>query len=64
MLTNHVVLGDILASALKDQETLTTIGGRDLVVRVAPGSGSVFIDSAKVTTADLSANNGVRPLSN
>jgi uncharacterized surface protein with fasciclin (FAS1) repeats len=63
VLTNHVVAGDLLVSALKDQGTLTTVEGKDLLVRVDPGSGSVYIDSAKVTTADPSASNGVRPLS-
>jgi uncharacterized surface protein with fasciclin (FAS1) repeats len=64
VLTNHVVAGDLLVSALKDQGTLTTVEGKDLLVRVDPGSGSVYINSAKVTTADLSASNGVRPPSN
>ena len=64
VLTNHVIFGDILVSALKDQEALTTIEGKRLLVRVDPGSGSVYINSAKVTTADLSASNGVRPPSN
>ena len=59
VLTYHVVAGDILASALKDQEQLTTIEGKDLHVRVDPSSGSVYINGAKVTTADLSAANGV-----
>jgi uncharacterized surface protein with fasciclin (FAS1) repeats len=59
VLTYHVVAGDILASALKDQEQLTTIEGKDLLVRVDQSSGSVYINGAKVTTADLSASNGV-----
>ena len=59
MLTNHVVEQDILASALKDGQTLTTIEGNDLNVRVEPSSGNVYINSAKVTTADLSASNGI-----
>jgi uncharacterized surface protein with fasciclin (FAS1) repeats len=58
VLTNHVIFGDILVSALQDQETLTTIEGKDLLVRVDSGSGSVYISGAKVTTADLSASNG------
>jgi uncharacterized surface protein with fasciclin (FAS1) repeats len=62
VLTNHVIFGDILVSALQDQETLTTIEGKDLLVRVDSGSGSVYISGAKVTTADLSASNGVRPI--
>lgn len=62
VLTNHVIFGDILVSALQDQETLTTIEGKRLLVRVDPGSGSVYISGAKVTTADLSASNGVRQL--
>jgi uncharacterized surface protein with fasciclin (FAS1) repeats len=40
VLTNHVIFGDILVSALQDQETLTTIEGKRLLVRVDPGSGS------------------------
>merc|ERR1740117_2097349 len=31
----------------------------DLHVRVDPSSGNVYINSAKVTTADLSASNGI-----
>jgi len=60
VLTYHVVLGDILASALKDRETLTTVEGKDLRVRVEPGvNGGYYINGAQVTTADLSANNGL-----
>lgn len=63
VLTNHVVAGDILVRDLKDKEQLTTIEGKDLLVRVGnpsnASSGSVYINSAMVTTRDLSANNGL-----
>ena len=59
VLTYHVVPGDFLASALKDQEQLTTVEGKDLLVRVDPGSGSVYINRARVTSADIAASNGI-----
>ena len=58
ILTYHVVAGDIHAKDLKDQETVTTLEGKDLIVRV-DGDGTVFINSAKVITADVNASNGV-----
>jgi len=63
VLKNHVVAGDFLIRDLTDKEQLTTIEGKDLLVRVdnrsSASSGSVYIDSARITTRDLSANNGL-----
>ena len=45
------------AKDLKDGDTLKTVEGKTLKVRIA--AGTVFINSAKVTTADVGASNGV-----
>ena len=57
LVTYHVVAGDIFAKDLKDQETVKTLEGKELIVRV--DGGDVFINSAKVTTANVNASNGV-----
>ena len=57
VLTYHVVSGAVFAKDLKDGERIKTVEGKSLVVRL---SGSdVFINSAKVTTPDVNASNGV-----
>jgi len=57
LLTNHVVAGEVRASALQDGQTLTTLGGKSL--RVSIRNGQVRIDGALVQTADVLASNGV-----
>jgi transforming growth factor-beta-induced protein len=57
LLTNHVVAGELRASALQDGQTLTTLGGKSLSVRVQ--NGQVRIDGVLVQTADVLASNGV-----
>ena len=57
VLTYHVVAGAVRAEALKDGEKIKTLQGEELTVRIA--GGDVFINSAKVTTADVTASNGV-----
>jgi uncharacterized surface protein with fasciclin (FAS1) repeats len=57
VLTYHVVAGAIHAKDLKDRETVKTLEGKDLTVRV--DGGEVFINSARVVTADVDASNGV-----
>ena len=57
VLTYHVVAGAIHAKDLKDRVTVKTLEGQDLTVRV--DGGEVFINSARVVTADVDASNGV-----
>ena len=57
VLTYHVVAGAVRAKDLKDGEKLKTVEGKELTVRIS--GSTVFINSAKVTTADVTASNGV-----
>merc|ERR1711865_666096 len=56
VLKYHVVSGALRASALKDGQRLVTLEGSDLVKLKGK---DVFINSVKVTTADVIASNGV-----
>lgn len=57
ILTYHVVSGKMKAADLKDGQELTTVEGSKLKVVVK--DGKVMVGNAKVTTADISASNGV-----
>ena len=57
ILTYHVVSGKMKAADLKDGQELTTVEGSKLQVMVK--DGKVMVGNAKVTTADISASNGV-----
>jgi uncharacterized surface protein with fasciclin (FAS1) repeats len=57
VLTHHVVSGKHMAAELKDGAELTTVQGEKLKVSVK--DGKVMIGAANVTTADISASNGV-----
>ena len=57
VLKYHVVSGALRASALKDGQRLVTLEGSDLYVKLK--GKDVFINSVKVTTADVIASNGV-----
>lgn len=57
VLTFHVVPGRITASQLQDGQSLTTVEGTTLPVRVANGVATV--GGARVTRADIAASNGV-----
>ena len=57
ILLHHVVLGSNLSSDLSDGITIETLNGTSLNVSI--GNGTVTIDNAVVTTADLIADNGV-----
>lgn len=57
VLTFHVVPGRITASQLQDGQSLTTVEGTTLPVRVANGVATV--GGARVTQADIAASNGV-----
>lgn len=57
VLTYHVVPGALRAADLKDGQKLTTVQGKELTVSMK--DGSVMIDGATVTTADVISSNGV-----
>lgn len=57
VLTYHVISGKHIAADLKDGAELTTVQGEKLKVSVK--DGKVMIGQANVTTADISASNGV-----
>lgn len=58
VLLYHVVAGKVMASDLMDGETLTTLQGDELTVKIKD-NGDVLINGAKVVTADIPAKNGV-----
>lgn len=58
ILTYHVVPQEAMAADLEDGQTLTTVQGDELEVGVAD-DGTVTINDATVTTADVDASNGV-----
>jgi len=57
ILTYHVVSGATMAADLKDGQELTTVEGSKLKVMMK--DGEVMVGNAKVTSADISASNGV-----
>ncbi len=57
ILTYHVVSGKHMAAQLKDGSELTTVEGEKLKVSVS--GHKVMIGGAHVTTADVTASNGV-----
>ncbi len=57
VLTFHVVPGRLTASQLTNGQTLTTVEGTQLTVAIE--GGTVRINGARVTTADVQASNGV-----
>jgi len=57
ILTYHVVSGDVRAADLSDGQVVKTINGQDLKVTIK--DGTVMINGAKVTAADLKGSNGV-----
>ncbi|MEZ5040079.1 MAG: fasciclin domain-containing protein [Saprospiraceae bacterium] len=57
ILLHHVVSGDVRSTDLSDNQVVTTLLGKNVVVTV--GSAGVFINNAQVTVADIVADNGV-----
>ena len=57
ILTYHVVSGETMAADLEDGQELTTVEGSTLKVSIK--DGKVMVGNAQVTTADISASNGV-----
>lgn len=56
ILTYHVVAGNIRSGDLKDGQTVTTVNGQTLMVKIS--NGKPMINNANVVTADVSASNG------
>jgi uncharacterized surface protein with fasciclin (FAS1) repeats len=57
LLTYHVVAGKDMAADLKDGQSVKTVNGKDLMVKIS--DGKVMVGDAQVTTADIAASNGV-----
>jgi uncharacterized surface protein with fasciclin (FAS1) repeats len=56
ILTYHVVPGAVMSSALTDGMVAETVNGQSVTFTV---QGSVAVDNANVTAADIEASNGV-----
>jgi uncharacterized surface protein with fasciclin (FAS1) repeats len=57
VLTYHVVPGAVMSGDLSDGMMATTVNGADITVSL--DMGTVMINDATVTTADIEASNGV-----
>ena len=57
LLTYHVASGDVHAKDITDEETIKTLEGKSVTARVS--GSNIFINTARVTTADVDASNGV-----
>ena len=57
VLLYHVLSGTVMSSMLSDGMMATTIQGSDITVTI--NADGVFINNARVTTADIVADNGV-----
>jgi len=57
ILLYHVVAGDVKSTALKDGESVKTVGGQSLKIGIK--DGVVSVNDATVTKADIEASNGV-----
>lgn len=57
ILANHVVLGNVMSSDLKDGQRISTLDGNDVMVTIE--NGEVMINGARVIAPDLSGSNGV-----
>jgi uncharacterized surface protein with fasciclin (FAS1) repeats len=57
VLTYHVVPGAVMSGDLSDGMTATTVNGADIEVGI--DMGTVMINDATVTTADIETSNGV-----
>ena len=57
ILKHHVVADSVMSTMLTNGQTVTTLLGTDVTVTI--NANGVFIDNAKVTVADLVADNGV-----
>jgi uncharacterized surface protein with fasciclin (FAS1) repeats len=57
ILLYHVVKGKALSSDLSNGETIATLNGDHVEVKIS--NGKAYIDNAQVTIADIKADNGV-----
>lgn len=57
ILTYHVVPGNVMAKDVAGMSSAKTVNGQELSIKVK--EGKVKVDKATVTTADISASNGV-----
>jgi len=57
ILLYHVASGKVMSTDLSDEQIITTLQGKTVKVDII--AGEVFINNAKVTVADLVADNGV-----
>ena len=57
ILTYHVVQGKVMAKQVMDLDSAETLNGQRVDIEVK--DGSVMVDGAKVTSADVKASNGV-----
>jgi uncharacterized surface protein with fasciclin (FAS1) repeats len=57
VLQYHVVAGKVMAADLSDGQMIETLNGAELMVEI--DNGTVMIDGATVTMADVEASNGV-----
>ncbi len=59
VLTYHVVPGRLTANDVVNSDSLTTVNGKSLPVRIDEESGDVFVGDARIKVTDLQAANGV-----
>jgi len=57
ILTYHVVAGKVMAADVVKLDSATTVNGKNVSIRVE--DGNVFVNEAKVISADIAASNGV-----
>ncbi|MDG4649393.1 fasciclin domain-containing protein [Roseibacterium sp. SDUM158017] len=57
VLTYHVVPGAVMSGDLSDGMTATTVNGADVTISI--DMGTVMVNEATVTAADIEATNGV-----
>jgi uncharacterized surface protein with fasciclin (FAS1) repeats len=57
ILTYHVVAGKVKAKKVVKMDSIETIEGSDIAIRVE--DGTVYVDNAKVVKTDVYASNGV-----
>ena len=57
ILLYHAVSGEALSSDLSNGQTIVTINGKEITVTI--NADGVFVNNAKVTVADVLADNGV-----
>lgn len=59
VLRNHVVAGLLTANDVVNSDSVITLEGKSLPVRVDAETGDVFVGEARISAADITAANGV-----